>query len=321
MPTDSNANLAQSSNHSNSTSTPSSKLKRHEGMPAKQDLRENDFSFIQKLIYERTRINLGFEKRQLVTARLSRRIRERGCDSIGSYCRILREEPEAREIDHLIDAISTNHTYFFRELNHFRFLVNQALPEFANGQIGNKSFFRAWSCACSTGEEPYSLAMNLAEQSNDSLYWRWKIECSDVSSRVLEVASKGVYSYSQLQTVNRQRIQRFLEKGDGRNEGLYRIRTSLRKHLRFRKLNLFQESFPWEHKFQVIFCRNAMIYFDRKSRQQLVNRLSEHLVPGGYLMTGHAESLTGINHPYRMIQPEVYRLSKPSDKQGSCRSF
>ena len=241
----------------------------------KQDLDDHDYLFIRKLIYDRTRINLGSEKRQLVIARLSRRIRETGCPSIRSYCQKLRKDPKGREIDHLVDAISTNHTFFFREPNHFSFLADSVLPEFAKGRIGNNRFFSAWSCACSTGEEPYSLAMSLAEQSNDSRDWQWKVECSDVSAKVLEVASKGIYSHSKVEPVSEERIRRFLKKGEGANEGLYRIRAALRRSLRFRKLNLFQEAFPWDHRFQVIFCRNAMIYFDRKSQQQLVNRLSE----------------------------------------------
>ena len=133
----------------------------------------------------------------------------------------------------------------------------------------------------------------------------------------MEAASKGVYSHSQVQTVNDRRIQRFLEKGDGRNEGLYRIRSSLRKDLRFRKLNRFQKTFPWDHKFHAIFCRNAMIYYDRKSPQQHVNRLSKHLFPGVYSVIGHVESFAKINHPYSMIQSGIRTLPKSGGLKGS----
>ncbi len=213
-----------------------------------------------------------------------------------------------REIDYVIDAISTNHTFFFRESSHFRFLEEQILGEFSMGQLGGNRLLTIWSCACSTGEEPYSIAMNLAELSAESRDWQWRIECSDVSSQVLESASKGVYTHSQIQSVGNKRIHMYFEKGHGQNEGLYRIQANLRKRLRFQKINLFQEDYPWSRKFQIIFCRNAMIYFDRVSQKQLVHRLSDHLIPGGYLMIGHAESLTGIAHPFQMVRPGIYRL-------------
>ena len=306
-----NAHLPVSSNRSVSSSSLATRAHPSERQSIEPEIAERDYAFIRKLVYDRTRIDLGPDKRQLVIARLGRRIREIHCPSFESYCRILRDRPESREIDHLVDAISTNHTFFFREPNHFRFLIDQIVPEFSGGQIGSDRFLSVWSCACSTGEEPYSIAMNLAEQSSDSCHWQWSIECSDVSNRALEAASKGVYSRSQIRAVDEKRIRRFLEKGTGKNAGLYRIQPSLRKRIRFRKLNLFQESFPWNRKFQVIFCRNAMIYFDRPSQQELVNRLSDHLSPGGYLMIGHAESLTGIAHPYKMLRPGIYRLPPP----------
>lgn len=308
MPAHPNVRSPRLSNRSISRGSSNSRVGQSGGSSAKLELAERDYAFIRKLVYERTRIDLGSEKRQLVIARLGRRIREIHCPSFQSYCQILRDESEGREIDHLIGAISTNNTFFFREPNHFRFLVDQVLPEFASGRLGSHRFLNVWSCACSTGEEPYSIAMNLAEQSNDSRDWQWSIECSDVSNRALESASKAIYSRAQVHAVEGKRIRRFLEKGSGKNEGLYRIRSDLRERLRFRNINLFQKSFPWDRKFQLIFCRNAMIYFDRKSQQQLVNRLSDHLSPGGYLMIGHAESLTGIAHPYKMLRPGVYRL-------------
>ncbi len=221
---------------------------------------------------------------------------------------MMKNDPNNGELFHLIDAISTNHTFFFREINHFNFLNQTILPQFANGQLGNSNSLKVWSCACSTGEEPYSIAITLAEFLKTKPEAKWEIQCSDISTRGRDFASKAIYDESRLQQIQANWRQKHFQKGEQKMAGYYRVHPTLRKRINFHRLNLFSKSFPWKDKFQVIFCRNVMIYFDRETQEDLVGRLSQHLVPGGYLLIGHAESLAGIKHPYETIKPAIYRM-------------
>jgi chemotaxis protein methyltransferase CheR len=277
--------------------------------PHQAEISNGDYKFIRDLIYNETRINLGDNKRELVTARLGKRIRLLEINSIRDYCRMLKNDPKTGELYHLIDAISTNHTFFFREINHFNYLNETILPQFVEGKLGNSQSLKTWSCACSTGEEPYSIAITLAEyleRKKPEAFW--DIQCNDISTRVLDFASKAVYNEKLLKQVQADWRRKYFEKGKQRMAGYYRIRPTLRKRLNFHRLNLFSNSFPWKEKFQIIFCRNVMIYFDRETQEDLVGRLAQNLVPGGYLLIGHAESLAGVNHPYETIKPAIYRL-------------
>lgn len=272
------------------------------------ELSSEDYEFIRELVYNETRINLGEHKRELVTARLGKRVRTLGMSSLRDYCHLLKNDPKSGELYHLIDAISTNHTFFFREINHFNLLNQTILPQFAEGKLGNSRSLKVWSCACSTGEEPYSVAITLAEFLERSPETQWDIQCSDISTRVLDFASKAIYDKSRLQQIQPEWQRKYFQKGEQERAGYYRVHPTLRKHLNFHRVNLFGNSFPWKEKFQIIFCRNVMIYFDRRTQESLVGRLAQHLVPGGYLLIGHAESLANVNHPYQTIKPAVYRL-------------
>lgn len=267
-----------------------------------------DYTFIRDLIYKETRINLGDSKRELVSARLGKRLRANNLGSYTEYCQLLQSNPNSGELYHLIDAISTNHTFFFREINHFNFLNSNILPEFASGRFGSSKELKIWSCACSTGEEPYSLAVSLEEFFGNKPGSDWKIQCSDISNRVLDFASKGIYDRERLKNVKPEWMKRYFQKGEKQMEGYYRVRPEISRKLNFQRLNLFAPKYPWYEKFHVIFCRNVMIYFDRDTQQELVGRLAQHLVPGGYLLIGHAESLAGIRHPYQSIKPAIYKL-------------
>ncbi|MGK0238658.1 MAG: chemotaxis protein methyltransferase CheR [Candidatus Pelagisphaera sp.] len=273
------------------------------------EISNGDYKFVRELIYNETRINLGDHKRELVTARLGKRVRLLGMNSLHDYCRMLRNDPKTGELYHLIDAISTNHTFFFREVNHFNYLNETILPQFVDGKLGNSQSLKTWSCACSTGEEPYSVAITLAEYlERNKPEAHWDIQCSDISTRVLDFASKAVYDENRLKQIQPEWRRKYFQKGEQQMAGYYRIHPTLRKRLNFHRLNLFANSFPWKEKFQVIFCRNVMIYFDRETQEDLVGRLAQNLVPGGYLLIGHAESLAGVNHPYQTIKPAIYRL-------------
>lgn len=271
-------------------------------------LTDQDYSFIRDLIYKETRINLGSGKRELVSARLGKRLRAHDLSSYTEYCKMLQSDSEGGELYHLIDAISTNHTFFFREINHFNFLNSTILPEFANGSLGPGKELKVWSCACSTGEEPYSVAISLEEYLSQRSGLDWSIKCSDISNRVLDFARKGIYDQERLKTLKKEWLSRYFQKGERQMDGYFRVRPEIGRRIDFQRINLFAPKYPWNQKFHLIFCRNVMIYFDRETQEELVGRLSQHLMPGGYLLIGHAESLAGVWHPYQSVKPAIYRL-------------
>lgn len=269
---------------------------------------DRDYKRICDLVYEFSRINLGDNKKELVTARLGKRLRAQGMDSFSDYCRFLETSEGEEELIHLIDCISTNHTHFFREMKHFDFMRDTALPDFCMrfGEKGQKEF-RIWSAACASGEEPFSLAIVLSEFFSNKPGYDWSIEATDISTRILKKAHTGVYATERLQEVRPDVLRRYFQKGVKDWEGYYRVKQDLRDHAHFSNINLLQAEYSFEEKFHVIFCRNVMIYFDRETQEQLVRKLHDHIYTGGYLMIGHAESLTGVKHDYRTIKPSIYQ--------------
>jgi chemotaxis protein methyltransferase CheR len=271
-------------------------------------MRDSEFEFIRTLVYEHSRIHLGPDKRELVAARLGKRLRATELPTIGDYCDLLRGPNADDELSNLIDAISTNHTFFFRENSHFEFVREQLVPEMsARPPRERGSRFYAWSAACSSGEEPYSLAMTLHECLPSSAGWPWHIECTDISHRILAKASAAVYKGEVVTKLPPAQVRTFFQRGVGPQEGNYRIRPQLQACLSFHRLNLLEGEPPFREPFHVIFCRNVMIYFDRPTQEELVNKLTRRLVPGGYLLVGHSESLTGIRHSLQMVKPAIYR--------------
>lgn len=268
-------------------------------------MRDSEFDFIRGLVYERSRINLTPDKRQLVSARLGKRLRATRVPTIGEYCRMLQEPGAEQELGHLIDAISTNHTFFFREIAHFDFIRDKALPELRSRAAKERwNRLNFWSAACSTGEEPYSLAMTLADHAGPL---HWQIEATDISRRVLQKAAAGIYHDETVSRLPQATIRAHFQRGIGPQEGNHRVKAALRERVRFHHLNLLEGEPPFTEPFQVIFCRNVMIYFDRQTQEELVTRLTRRLVPGGYLLVGHSESLTHMRHGLQVIRPAVYQ--------------
>lgn len=270
---------------------------------------DGDYEFLQRLVYEQSRIQLGPDKRPLVTSRLAKRLRQLGLPDCGAYCRLLRSPAGPEELRHLIDRISTNHTQFFREIKHFDFLRDRVLPAWKSRPNRDAEPFRIWSAACSSGEEPYSLAVTLSEHLGPPSSGAWQIDASDISTRVLETARTGVYPAERLTTVPQECLRRYFQRGVQDKAGLFRVKEPLRNSITFHHLNLLQPGYPFSRPFQVIFCRNVMIYFDRQTQEELIGHLVARLVPGGYLMVGHSESLSGIRHPLKSVQPAVYLKS------------
>jgi chemotaxis protein methyltransferase CheR len=269
-------------------------------------LADRDFDYLCRLIYEKSRIRLGPDKRTLVTSRLAKRLRQLQLPDYHEYCELLRSPAGEDELSFLIDRISTNHTHFFREIKHFDFLREKIFPAWRAQPAGKKEMFRVWSAACSTGEEPYTLAIHLAEHLAPARSNSWEIECSDISTRVLEVAKKGVYDEDKLGGISQELLHHHFQKGMHEWQGQYRVKDDLRQRVTFHHLNLLEGNYPFTRPFQVVFCRNVMIYFDRPTQETLIGLLAERLIPGGYLMVGHSESLSGIKHSLRLIQPAIY---------------
>lgn len=270
------------------------------------ELGDENYEFLCGLVYEESRIHLGPDKRALVASRLAKRLRELHLGSFDAYCTLLRSREGLEERRHLVDRISTNHTQFFREMKHFDFIRDRVLPAWNDGKGQASGVMRVWSAACSSGEEPYSLAIFLAEHLGPASSGRWQVEASDISTRVLEKAAAGVYPSDRVTGMRFDWLQRHFQKGVGDWSGHFRVKDSLRERVRFHHLNLLEPNYPFQKPFPLILCRNVMIYFDRATQESLVGFLSRWLEPGGYLMVGHSESLSGIRHGLRLVQPAVY---------------
>lgn len=271
-------------------------------------IREPDYQFIRNLVYEQSRISLGNDKKELVQARINKRLRKLQIGSYSEYCGFLKA-PEGRdELDSLVDVLTTNFTSFFRENSHFEFLRDSLLPKYCASKKGVQSkSFRIWSAACSTGEEPYTIAIVLSEFFSKLGGWNWQLDATDISNRVLAKAELGVYDAERVTLPDHSCLRRYFQRGVRANEGSYRVKNDLKKRIHFQQVNLFQPDYPVESGLDAIFCRNVMIYFDSPTQELLVNRLGEYLKPGGHLFVGHSESLIGVKHSFRGAVPSVYQ--------------
>lgn len=269
-------------------------------------MRQSEFEFIRKLVYQRSRICLDEGKREMVSARLAKRLSATSLGTVSAYCAWLQSGEAHDELAHLIDAISTNHTFFFRENAHFDFVRDRIVPEMLERRkVERWPRFLAWSAACSSGEEPYSLGITLQEALGSG--WDWHIQGTDISHRILGQASQAIYRDTAVSKVPPPLVRTYFQKGVGAQQGNYRVRAGLQARLSFQQMNLLEGDSPLNERFHVIFCRNVMIYFDRPTQEELVGRLTRRLLPGGYLLVGHAEGLTGIRHTLLAVQPAVYR--------------
>jgi len=273
-------------------------------------LSDADYDFLCRLIYDRSRIHLGPDKRVLVGSRLSKRLRQLKLPGYSEYCARLRSPAGADELQMVIDLISTNHTHFFREQKHFDFLRETVLPAWKSDPAARGQPFRVWSAASSTGEEPYTIAVTLAENLAPAETGTWRIDASDISTRVLDVARRGVYDAERIAGMSPELVRSHFQIGVNEWEGHFRVKPELRGRIQFHHLNLLEPPYPFAQLFHVIFCRNVMIYFDRSTQTDLVAHLARWLLPGGFLFVGHSESLGNIKHTLKALQPAVYQKSK-----------
>lgn len=270
------------------------------------ELTEKDFNNFSSLIYDKAGINLHEGKKELLKARLAKYLRNTNFRSVREYYRYLMEEDVGEEMVNLLNTISTNLTYFFREPKHYDFLKDKALPILADlCRKQNKGEIRVWSAGCSSGEEAYSLGIILSEYLGIRNNPTALILATDISTKVLGKASDGIYLADRLENIPYELKRRYFQRGVNKWSGFFRVRPQLRGLVTFKRLNLM-ESFPAGETFQIIFCRNVMIYFDRPTQERIVAKFCHALEQDGFLFIGHAESLTGINHSLKYVQPGVY---------------
>jgi chemotaxis protein methyltransferase CheR len=265
-------------------------------------LKEREFRQISELAHQRFGLELKPGKEALVASRLGKRLRERGFKTFDDYYQHILADRTGDALIELIDSLTTNHTSFLRERAHFEFLSRAAVEEFSRGDLN------IWSAACSSGEEPYSIAMCVTEAwSRASVKGRTlRVLATDISTRVLGVAQRGVYPAERFREVPEAWKRAYLLKGVGESLGHYKVKPEVARAISFERINLIE---PFRHgrTFQVIFCRNVMMYFDKATQQDIVERLGAELEPGGYLFVGHSESLTGVKHRLAYVCPAIYR--------------
>ncbi|MBN1257134.1 MAG: protein-glutamate O-methyltransferase CheR [Planctomycetes bacterium] len=271
-------------------------------------LTDRDYERFRQLIYQHSRINLTDKKKALMRARFGKVMREHNLTSFAEYYDYIINDKTGRAILEMTNAISTNLTSFFREKQHFDYLCQVYLPPLVKKyRTAHRNRIRAWSAGCSTGEEPYTLAMIMRENIPDPLGWDLKILATDIDSAVLDKAKEGLYSPKAVENVPAAWKQKYLTREGTRQEPQFRVSEKLKQLIAFRRLNLMTRPYPFNGPFDLIFCRNVMIYFDRDTQSELVNRFYQLLQPGGVLMIGHSESLTRLDHQFHYEQPTIYR--------------
>lgn len=264
-----------------------------------------DFNFIRELVMSQTGIVLSDQKRELVYGRLSKRLRTLGLQSFAQYCTHV--ERHDHELHELVNAITTNLTSFFREPYHFDFLRDSLLPELLQRNAATRRI-RIWSAGCSTGEEPYSIAMTVRAALSVVQGWDVKILATDIDSNVLAKAQEGIYPEQRATGIPERYLQHSFRRGSGDNAGMLRVTDDVRSLITFRQLNLMQD-WPMRGPFDVIFCRNVVIYFDKATQRRLFNRYADLLADDGHLFIGHSETLFKVCDRFTLIGRTIYRKS------------
>lgn len=272
-------------------------------------LTAEEFARFSRLIYDRSGIKLNDTKVMMLSARLLNRLNALRFSSYGEYLEyVLSKEGQQREMPHLIDVVSTNKTDFFRGQDHFDFLSRHIAP-FWHGRARERGggVMRLWSAACSTGEEPFSMAMVLREFQLQNQGFEFAVLATDISTRVLEAATTAIYSDDRLEPVPQAFRERYFMRGKGEHEGVHRIVPELRKVVRFQHLNFLQQEYDIDEPLDVIFCRNVMIYFDSQTQRTIFRRMCRHLRNGGFFFVGHSETLMTLREDMVRHGPSIYQ--------------
>jgi chemotaxis protein methyltransferase CheR len=267
---------------------------------------EQNFNTLRDIVMKNTGISLSDHKRDLVYGRLTKRLRALGFTSFDQYCDLLMNDPDG-EMENFTNAITTNLTSFFRENHHFEFLSEELLPSLM--KHNQHRGLRIWSAGCSTGEEPYSIAMTLRETIPNIDQLDIRILASDLDTNVVRTAASGVYPVSRVESMEKERLRRWFHKGKGDNAGHVKVRDELQRLISFRQLNLMQP-WPMRGKFDIIFCRNVVIYFDKPTQSQLFDRFANQMNDHTHLFIGHSENLNNITERFSLIGKTIYRKVK-----------
>ena len=269
---------------------------------------DNDFYTLQKLVNEHTGISLSDAKRELVYSRLTRRLRKLNLKYFSSYCDLLQNSSDTDELVHFTNAVTTNLTSFFREPHHFEHLKKSYIPEMLSN-TEEKKRLRIWSAGCSTGEEPYSIAMTLKDALPTDREIDVRILATDLDSNVLNTAKQGIYPYDKLKSLFPQNIKRWFARDNGKNSRHMVVDPALQELIIFKQLNLMHE-WPMKGPFDAIFCRNVVIYFDKPTQRILIDRFADMLADDGYLFLGHSESLFKVTDRFKLVGQTMYRKIK-----------
>lgn len=270
---------------------------------SRQQLSNKDFNFVCRYIYEKSGIVLNDSKREMVYRRFTRIIRDKGLESFSDYCHLLKANPEAEQ-SYFINAITTNLTSFFREQHHFNYLTEHELPRLI--KQGNKRI-RIWSSASSTGEEPYSIAITLMESLKSYLRsWDVKILATDIDGNVLNTGKQGVYDHKRIEDIPEAFKRKYFSRGKGLNSSKVKVSQDLQQLITFKELNLMND-WPMKGPFDVIFCRNVIIYFDKTTQMELFDRFYHLLAPNGLLILGHSENLGAYQKHFESVGRTIFR--------------
>lgn len=272
-------------------------------------LKDSQFQSLKTLIEQNSGIQFPQSKKLLLAIRLQKRLKALDIDDVEIYLNYLfNSKNSAEELVHLIDVVTTNETFFFRESAHFDFLYQKVLPKLVNHHsIGVDRPVNIWSAGCSTGEEPYTIAMVMNEFGKQFEKYYFSVLATDISTRVLKTAKMSVYHEKQIEGISQDLQKEYLMFSRNREKKLVKIDPNLRKHVQFGRLNLIDNEHWSFGKQDIIFCRNVLIYFNKEQRLQLVRKLCDQLNPNGYLFTGHSESLTNLDVPLNHVYPTIYQ--------------
>ncbi len=271
---------------------------------------DSEFSLIRDLIKQKAGIHMNDDKKSLVFARLKNHLIKNGFKSFKEYYTFIQKKGNEKELTFFINKLTTNHTFFNRESSHFDFLKNTVLP-YIKDRYKNEKDLRLWCAAASTGEEPYNLAFTIADFFKSDTNWNTEILATDISTKVLETAEKGIYSKENCKSINTEHINNYLVEYDSDN---YIVKDSIKSNVVFRQFNLNDDNYKFKKKLQVIFCRNVMIYFDGETKEAVVKKLYDALDDGGYLFVSHSESLGHIYVDFEYVQPSIYRKPIKTNK-------
>jgi chemotaxis protein methyltransferase CheR len=279
-------------------------------------LQRRDFLAIRDFVYREAGIHLADSKRALVESRLSRRIKELRLPSYTAYCELVLQAGDPDERVRMLDCITTNETHFFREPKHFDFLNKQVFPEYRARAAAREmpTRIRTWSAACSTGEEPYSLAISLLEAFPTG--WELEVLASDLSTRALSAAQDATWPIDKAREIPDPHCKKYMLRGVGPEAGKLRCGPEVRALVRFFRLNLNQPPYAVAGELDLIFCRNVLIYFDTESKRRVIDSLIDRLSPHGYLFIGHSETLHGITRRAQLVAPSVYRRCAEGERSS-----